>query len=232
MGVRARTEVYGMFAAVLPQHAQDVLARWPRRKRQGIVPDFVIALPQPDQRSSAASDQLFELKTLHYGTTTYPGAAMDARCGAVDRRAQAVPAEYVTKARRLDHRFCSTPEGEVGPVERRLERFGAVRGVVFGHWAEGSTNAEALLSHAARCGAELHWTRMRAREPTDAIGTLSWMLRRRWGMTAWRAAIRLLHDRLEYVGRGAVAGQMRRVAAREQAAIERRSAHWLFQRRR
>ena len=86
---------------------------------------------------------------------------MDARCGTVDRRAQAVPAEYVTKVRRLDHRFCSTLEGEVGPVERHLERFGAVRGVVFGHCAEGSTNAEAFLSHAARCGAERHWTRMR-----------------------------------------------------------------------
>ena len=70
MGVRARTEIYGLFAASLPQHAQDVVARWPRRKRQGLVPDFMIALPEHGQSPGDVGDELFELKTLHHGTST------------------------------------------------------------------------------------------------------------------------------------------------------------------
>ena len=72
---------------------------------------------------------------------------------------------------------------------------------------------------------------MRAREPQDANGTLAWLLRRRWGMTAWRSAARLLLDRLAYVGRGAGRATGRRAAAAEAAAEARRAAHWLFRRR-
>ena len=71
---------------------------------------------------------------------------------------------------------------------------------------------------------------MGARESVDAFGTLAWLLRRRWGMTAWRANARLLLDRLEYVGRGAVQANSRRALAAERAADSRRSAHWLFRR--
>jgi len=232
MGVRTRTEVYGLFAAVLPQHAADALARWPMRKRQGLVPDFAIALPDSGDNLQSARDELFELKTLHYGVSTYPQTLADTRGGAVDRRAAGLPSEYAAKAARLDSRFCGTQHGEVGPVSRRLASFGAVRGLVFGHWAEVSTHVEALLAGAAQCGAQRHWVAMRANEPDDALGTLVWVLRRRWGMTAWRAAVRLLLDRLEYVGRGAMQGHMRRTAASERAAAARRDAQWLFRRRR
>ena len=79
MGVRARTEVYGLFAAVLPQNARTTIGQWPLRKRQGLVPDFAIALPVEGQSQSDAADELFELKTLHYGHTTYPDAAAQER---------------------------------------------------------------------------------------------------------------------------------------------------------
>ena len=105
------------------------------------------------------------------------------------------------------------------------------RGLVVGHWAEGSSHMEALLSGAAYCGSLRHWRTMRAREPQDANGTLAWLLRRRWGMTAWRSAARLLLDRLAYVGRGAGRATGRRAAAAEAAAEARRAAHWLFCRR-
>ena len=230
MGMRSRTEVYGLFAAVLPQHARETVSQWPMRKRQGLVPDFVVALPQAGQNPSEAVDELFELKTLHHGTTTYP-AAVAPRSRAVDRRSDALPGEQATKARRLDQRFCGTQVGEVGPVSRRLASYGAVRGLVVGHWAEGSSHMEDLLSGAAHTGSLRHWGAMRAREPTDALGTLAWILRRRWGMAAWRSAARLLLDRLEFVGRGAVAALSRRAAASERAAAARRDAHWLFRRR-
>eukprot|EP00973_Karenia_brevis_P059860 8332105-Karenia_brevis.AAC.1 len=71
---------------------------------------------------------------------------------------------------------------------------------------------------------------MRAREPIDALGSLAWMLRRRWVLTAWREAARLLLDRLQYVGAGASAASGRRAAACEAAAEIRRTQHWLFRR--
>ena len=77
MGVRARTEVYGLFASVLPQSARDTLSSWPARKRQGLVPDFAIALPAEGCAPTDAVDELFELKTLHFGPSTYPEAVAD-----------------------------------------------------------------------------------------------------------------------------------------------------------
>eukprot|EP00973_Karenia_brevis_P060221 8379624-Karenia_brevis.AAC.1 len=71
---------------------------------------------------------------------------------------------------------------------------------------------------------------MHTREPIQAFGTMAWLLRRRWGLTAWRAAVRLMLDRLEYVGPGAPAARSRRAAADELAAASRRAAHWLFRR--
>jgi hypothetical protein len=231
MGIRARTEVYGLFASALPQQARSTVGTWTVRKRQGLVPDFRIALPAHNETPTQASDELFELKTLHYGSSTYPDAQADTRRGAAKRRADALPAEYAAKARRLDSRFSHTPAGAVGPVERRLLSFGPVRGLVFGHWAEGTAHVDDLLAGCARAGAEMHWRGMRAREPADALGTLTTVLRRRWGLAAWRAAARLLLGRLEYVGHGAIAGHARRHTARDAAALERRCEHWLFRRR-
>ena len=111
-GVKVRTEVYGLFAAAVPQHAQEEIARWPKRKRHGLVPDFMIALPALGQSPGDADDELFELKTLHYGSTTYP--ASEGR--AVNRRADAIPVQMRRKAQQLDQRFNGTPFEEVGPV--------------------------------------------------------------------------------------------------------------------
>ena len=47
MGVRARPEVYGIFAAALPRTARDKLGTWTLRKRQGLVPDLLVGLPSP-----------------------------------------------------------------------------------------------------------------------------------------------------------------------------------------
>ena len=126
--------------------------------------------------------------------------------------------------------FLWYPGGEVGPVERRLIAYGPTRGLVFGHWVEASEHVEALLSGCAHCGSLRHWVSMRARESGDALGVLAWLLRRRWGLAAWRANAQLLLDRLEFVGRGAVQAHARRAAASERAAAARRAAHWIFRR--
>eukprot|EP00973_Karenia_brevis_P005966 811273-Karenia_brevis.AAC.1 len=89
-----------------------------------------------------------ELKTLHFGSSTYPAGA-DERCQAVNRRARALPAEMRTKAQHLDVRYCGSVAGEIGPVERRLLSYGPVRGLVAGHWAEASDHMEMLLAGCA-----------------------------------------------------------------------------------
>eukprot|EP00973_Karenia_brevis_P043731 6056978-Karenia_brevis.AAC.1 len=66
------------------------------------------------------------------------------------------------------------------------------------------------------------------------MGALAWLLRRRWSMAVWRENARLLLDRLEYVGSGAMLASARRVAAGDRAAALRRDSHslWLLQRTR
>ena len=56
----------------------------------------------------------------------------------------------------------------------------------------------------------------------DAKGVLAWLLRRRWAMTALRETARLKLDRLQYVGAGAAAAELRRASAATAAAARAR----------
>ena len=161
MHVRVRHEVYGLFAACIPQESRQRADGMSVRKRQGLVPDFLFhALFDGAERPL-----LFELKCLHFGNTTYPRSA--ARCSAVERRALALPAEYAGKARAVDRQFCGSQQGQVGPVEQRLNTFEPVRGLVFGAWGEASPAAGKLLSLFAASGAARHWRAMRQSTPAD-----------------------------------------------------------------
>ena len=165
---------------------------------------------------------LYEVKTLHFGDTTYGSEAR--RCEAVARRARAHPADYAGKARKVDCKFCGTAPGSVGPVEQRLRTFEPVRGLVFGAWREASPEAEKLLTALAHAGALRHWRAMRCQDADAAVGALAWMLRRRWAMTALRENARLKLERLELAGRGAAAAVSRRTAGREAHAARARGA--------
>ena len=100
-GVPVRPEVYGLFAACIPQHSRRLFDKLPVRKRQGLVPDLELTL----QWDGAGPERplLFEFKTLHHAASTYPHA--DGRCKAVNRRARALPAEYCRKARAVDRNY-------------------------------------------------------------------------------------------------------------------------------
>ena len=149
MGIRSATEVFGLFAAVIPQAAHEELDTLPRRKRQGLVPDMSVTCSLHGAPERA---HLVEIKTLHVGSSTYPN--LNDRCEAVQRRARAIPCEYLAKARQLDQQFCRTPVGSQGPVELRLRtladnqnnsasRQGSTMcSVVFGAFGEASSDVE------------------------------------------------------------------------------------------
>ena len=140
------------------------------------------------------------------------------------RRANALPAEYAAKARAVDQRYCGTPVGATGPVEAKLRTFEPVRGLVFGAWGEASPVTAKLLSVMAHSGAQRHWRGMRCEDPARAVGSLAWLLRRRWALTALRENARLKLDRMEYVGRGAAAAIQRRTLAADAQAHRQRAA--------
>ena len=64
MGVRSRTEVLGLLAAILPQRGLEECSAWPQRKRQGDVPDFLAARLEGGKNLEEARDELYELRTL------------------------------------------------------------------------------------------------------------------------------------------------------------------------
>jgi hypothetical protein len=217
MGTPATAEVFGLFAPLLPQVAKDTFDALPARKRQGMVPDLSVA-GRRDSNGPICTT-LVELKTLHFGTSTYP--ANEGRCSGVARRASHIESEYLQKARALDRQWLRTPPDQQGPVELKLRSFGHVKGLVFGSWGEASSDVDWLLSQAATDGAtrQRGYARGADDEDNDALkSALTARLQRRWGMVALRANARLLIDRLAYVGSGAVAAAARRLSAR--------SSHW------
>ena len=68
---------------------------------------------------------------------------------AVDKRANKLNSEYLTKARHTDQAYCRTPKGTIGPVELKLGSLGRVHGIVVGTFGEASDDLQSLLHHLA-----------------------------------------------------------------------------------
>ena len=64
---------------------------------------------------------------------------------AVDKRAGVLTEEYRKKAKNVDRVYGGVAEGAVGRVQRRLEDFGEVRGLVFGAFGEASEGVHELV---------------------------------------------------------------------------------------
>jgi hypothetical protein len=201
MGMKAQTEIAGIFRGVIPDPAsQRRFDALPWKKRRGMVPDLRVQMCDPEGQ---AHEYFGELKFIHFGPTRYAPAHIRhaARCRSVQVRAGAVHAEYVKKARSLDATFCgSVRNGPPGPVERRLALLGEVRPIVIGAFAEASPFLEELVSAAADVGASKHWRRMRCNSTNHARGLLLQVLRRSWGFAAFRANAQLVLRRLQHVG--------------------------------
>ena len=87
--------------------------------------DFLLRLPSGRQ-------ELMDVKTLSFCTTRYPATILDGQHAAVSRRAGAVHREMHAKARKVDWKWNRTAQGAQGPVERRMQEFGPIGGLVVG----------------------------------------------------------------------------------------------------
>ena len=67
----------------------------------------------------------------------------------MDKRAEALPEEYLVKAREADRKYNGVLPWTVGGVEQKLVDLGEVRGVVAGNFGEVSEATHILLSHLA-----------------------------------------------------------------------------------
>ena len=211
-GIAGRPQPSTIFAAVLPQRVRD-----DDRAMRGIVPDALFTVPRVfgstraarrERRHQAAIDQLFDIKCLHDGTAEYERAARAGgalgfmRQGGVERRAAAVPRDYVSHAVSLDHQHHGTvlargahgvryAVGGPGPVQRQLATFPPVRGLAFGPRADASAHVHTLLSITACAEAERGWRLMGSRSESEALSFLTTSLRRDWGIAAFRCEVTL-----------------------------------------
>ena len=194
-GINTRTEVVGLFRSAMGcVHGRRAFDRASWRDRRGSVPDAIASFALDGE---PPRDHLLELKFIRYCPSNYPVyRGGDSAGGAVARRAAKIPGEYRNKARKLDEKYSGQYEGDIGPVEQRLRVLGPVQPMVVGAFGEMNTFMHSLLRAAAAVGGEKHWARMRCASPSAAAAVMAQVLRRSWGMTAFRANARVLIRRL------------------------------------
>ena len=142
----------------------------------------------------------------------------------VDKRADDLHKEYVDKAKKADQQHGGVLPGQIGGVERKLQSFPKVEGVVFGNWGEASQATHQLVDALATSRAKVAQPQSRGRKgkilseegvKAMAVG----FIRRRLGVAAVRAQCHSLLGRLEGMGPGAATAAGRRRKAEEQERL-------------
>ena len=219
-------EVANIFKAHIK--AREAFLGEPHRKRQGMVPDFQISGRARTGRNGR--ERLADVKVIHDGKTRYQARHMSGHGLAVETRAAAVHKEYHRKAKKVDvdYNACDPNSDALGPVQRKLDSFGRVNGLVVGSYGEASEDLLNLMHEIAKVGATRCWRDMGARDPLEGERILYTRLRRRLGITAVRARARMLVSRVNHIldGPGARLAADRRATNRNnwrQLRIERGS---------
>ena len=225
-GIEVNCEVFNLFAGLIPQQGLSRIERG--RKRQGMVADFMVRLPggageAGGGRGGGAVSVLAELKVVSSCPTWYHRAPRNS-IKAVKRRADGLPADYLRKADKMDHQFGGVPEGQDGPVRRKLLTF-PFRSWVFGAWGEASDDVHELVHCLVASRLRHEETleggggRRRGMSDKGALAVLTGQVRRTLSLEAARANARCLLERVEVVGSGGKAATGRRWEAE---AVERR----------
>ena len=234
-GMQVRCEVFGLFSRDIPQEGLAMIERG--RKRQGIVPDFLLPARGGNVNATLA-DLKFVTGTVHH----YPRHGRQAQIPsrAVDRRAQAVNREYQRHAVTLDTKYCGIPKAargqpqQDGPVQRRLASYGDVEGWCFGVWGEASEPVHDLIHSIVearlRVVGQQPGRRGKVRTVEGERAQLVGSLRRQVSLMAVRANARLILSRMEsFVGPGSAEAARRRqlTLSLERQEARERQAHAL-----
>lgn len=221
-GVKVTCEVFNCFSHLIPQAGLNRMERG--RARQGILPDFLMELTDPETKIS--SGRLCELKVINCCPTRYvPGD----KKRAVERRADLLPAEYRKKARDCDRQYVGTPDGLQGPVESALLNHEDLFCWVFGRFGEAAPHvhsmvqslAEARVSSVARATGQ-QWTEAE-------LGMAVTQIRRNLSVVAVRSQSDCLLSRMMLVGPGVNKAASRRhlAVAQEERMRRDRAVHFL-----
>ena len=224
-GLPCEQEVFNLFSRHIPQAG---LARIDKaRDRQGMVPDFKISLAIGGETRQV----LHELKIISSSQSRYKPSWEER---GVDKRAGQLHQEYVYKARKADQDHGGVEPGRVGGVERKLQTFPQVEGLVFGNWGEVSQGThqlvEALATSRARIGDPQARSKRGALLTEEGIKSMAvGYIRRKLGITAVKAQCHSLLGRLEGLGPGAMTAHGRRWRAEDQERLwaRERKAHSL-----
>jgi len=214
-------EVFGLFSSCIAAGPRrDAYLALKDARHPGMVPDFRF-----DDLSEAlggggpavaGTQRLAELKRINQGPTNYPPAVFGGRMVGVTRRAGKLQREYEVKAQRLDVNYGVTPPGEYGPCCDRLASYGAVLGLVVGHFGEWSPDLNRLVGAMAMVAVPRVGRLYSALGEERAKATLVNKARRDIAWAGLNANAKLLLDRAGWVGQTFVA------ATRNQEAMKRR----------
>ena len=214
-GLPCELEVFNIFSRHIPQAG---LARIDRaRDRQGMVPDMKVTL----NIGGVSRQVLHEIKVISCSQSRYKPSWKNR---GVDKRADDLHKEYVDKAKKADQQHGGVLPGQIGGVERKLQSFPKVEGVVFGNWGEASQATHQLVDALATSRAKVAQPQSRGRKgkilseegvKAMAVG----FIRRRLGVAAVRAQCHSLLGRLEGMGPGAATAAGRRRKAEEQERL-------------
>ena len=202
--VTFQCEVFNMFAHLIPQQGLSRIERG--RKRQGLVPDFLLEI---DGERGLKKDELAELKVICCCPSRYvlipphPHPTRES-VKAVDKRAGVLTEEYMKKAKQVDRVYGGVAEGVVGRVQRRLEDFGQVRGLVFGAFGEASEGVHELVHVLANSRLKAEGMQQGRQTESGELGVLVGQIRRILSVTAVRAQAECLLSRLRNVWSGTI----------------------------
>ena len=206
-----RCEVFGEFAALIPQQGWAAVEQWEKgvrgRKRHGLVPDFKF----PEGWGAEGDARLAELKVISCCRSHYAALLTGQEKSPVQAYADAQTALYLAKAKKADTEFVGVQEGQQGPVEARLRGYGPVSGLVFGAFGEASEAVHEFVQVVAKSRASGGPGRVGG--PKGEVAKLVGQVRRQLGVAAVKVQARLLLERLQLVGQRAPAQQAQVAAA-------------------
>ena len=170
------------------------------------MPDFMMEVTKENRRKQK---ELAELKVLcccpsRYNMSPAPPGDRD-HVKAVDKRARVLTTEYRNKAKKVDMDFGGSVEGEVGRVERKLEDYGQVRGLVFGAFGEASEGVHELVQDLAVSRLQAVGLQQGRVSDKGEMAVLVGQIRRILSTTAVMAQVDCLIRRVGSVGPGGAA---------------------------